>query len=346
MNRNRLWRWPGETDAAYLLRADRFFKRYFTYVNVPWGGWPTSQPWPFDACERLATDCGMVAPMALLLRANGIPANYEQGFWAGDHGASVGSHVKGLFFIQKVGWLWFGVGPEVYGQCPSLTPGSGSGDNFIGDRLDDIPAPHIPDPVGATKVLRGWMEGGGSFLSWIVSKVPEPPAGYLLDPHKAHVTDSHGNTFLWQSQCKDDVDGDHCVFGGWAPANDRLDYLAYGMASVHGAMKAGIVAVAHQNGNCLRIEWPITAKAGQTLRFTCCLTDRAVRETKRGVKVQVELSGGGQSSEVLVEELKPRDQEVIEVTKTLTGAESSLLLTFDNCGSDYWPVLYCDASLK
>jgi hypothetical protein len=60
----------------------------------------------------------------------------------------------------------------------------------------------------------------------------------------------------------------------------------------------------------------------------------------------VELSGGGQSSEVLAEELKPRDQKVIEVTKTLTGMENSLVLKFDNLGSDFWPVLYFDASLK
>jgi hypothetical protein len=33
INQNKLWRWSGETDAAYLLRAYRFFQRNFTYIN-------------------------------------------------------------------------------------------------------------------------------------------------------------------------------------------------------------------------------------------------------------------------------------------------------------------------
>ena len=344
---NKLWRWSGETDAAYLLRAYRFFQRNFTYFNyVPWGGWPSSHPeiWKF---ERLADDCAMVEPMACLLRANGIPAHYEQGGWVGDNGSPVGSHVKGLVFIQKVGWLWFGVDPGVYGQSDPFSPGSRSGDNFLGNSTFDIPAQYpIPDPIRGTKVLRGQVDGGDGWHTWVVSRVPDPPAGYLLDPRKAHVTDSRGKTFTWQPECKDDVDGDHYVFGGWTPAGDRGDYLAYGMASVRGVMRTGVLAVAHPAGDIRQIEWPITAKAGQTLRFSCCLTDRAVCETRRGAKVQVELSGGGQSSEVLAEELKPRDQKVIEVTKTLTGMENSLVLKFDNLGSDFWPVLYFDASLK
>jgi hypothetical protein len=292
----------------------------------------------------------MAAPMAVLLRANGIPAAEGQGYWVGDNGAPGGCHVKGLAFIQKVGWLSFGVDPGVYGPSAPFTPGSRSSDNFLAEWVGDLPAlypiPSPPNATKATKVLRGWMDGGDGWHSWVVSKVPDPPAEYLLDPHKAQVTDSRGKTFIWQPQCRDDVDGDHYVFGGWAPADNRWEYMAYGMASIRGVMKMGIVFHPHPDGNGLQVEFPITAKAGQKLRFSCCLTDRAVRETQQGARVQVELTGGGQKSEILADELKPGDERVIEVTKTLTGTENKLVLKLDNCGKEHWSLLYCDASLK
>ena len=345
ITRNELWRWPGETDAAYLLRAYRYFQRYYIY-GITWAGWPSYHR-ELGAFETLAADCGLAHEMVLLLRANGIPAHYEQGFWVGDNGIEVGPHVKALVFIQKVGWLWFGVHPEVNSRCDPFDIGSRSNDNFIGEWLNDLPAPHqIPDPTGANKVLHGQIDGGDWWHSWVVSKVPQPPAGYLLDPHMARVADSRKNTFIWQPQCNDDSDDDHYVFGGWAPAADHLDYMAYGMASVRGVMKMGIVSLAHPDGNSRQVEWPITAKAGQKLRFTCCLTDRALKEIRLGVKIQVELSGGGQISEVLTDELKPGDSKVIDVTKTLTDTETNLIMQLDNCGNEYWTVLYCDASLE
>jgi hypothetical protein len=342
----KLWRWDGETEAAYLLRAYRFFQRNFSYVNVGWGGWPTYHS-ELGAFDRLATDCGMAAPMTVLLRANGIPAAEGQGGWVGDNGAPFGAHVKGLAFIQNVGWLTFGVSPGVGGLCDPFAPGSRQGDNFLAEWVGDLPATYpIPDPVGATNVLRGSMDGGPWWQSWVVSRVPEPPAEYLLDPRKAQIKDARGSTFASQPQCHPDFDGDHYVFGGVASTNDNLDYMAYGMASVRGVMKMGMVSCAHPDANVIQAEWPLQAKAGQKLHFICCLTDQAVQKTRQGAKIQVRLSGEGKDSEVLTDQFKPGDQRVIEVTKTLTGLESSLVLKFDNCGKEYWTVLYCDASLE
>jgi hypothetical protein len=174
----------------------------------------------------------------------------------------------------------------------------------------------------------------------------DPPSGYLLDPRKARVTDQRGSVFAWHDECSNNIEGDHYVFGGWEAENDELDYVAYGKASIRGAMKPGIIALAHPDANRLRIEWPITAQAGQKLRFSCGLTDRSVRQTRRGAKVRLEILGVGGSVVAMDEEVKPGDSRVVEVLKTLAGAENKLVLELDNNGSEYWTGLYCDASLE
>jgi len=254
--------------------------------------------------------------------------------------------VKCLVYLQKAGWLWFGVDGQINGPCDPFALGGRAGDNFQGDGLNDIaPQFPVPDPAGAEKVLPGHMEGDW-WHSWIVSRYPNPPADYLLDPSKAKVTDSHGSTYIWQPHCNNDADDDHYPFGGWAMADNHLNYTAYGMASIRGVMRLGILSLAHPDGNTHRVEWPLKAKSGQKLHFFCCLTDKAVKNILRPVKIHVELAGGGQSSELVTDELKPGDPKVIEISKTLAGTETSLVLNLDNNGKEYWSVLYCDARLE
>ncbi len=184
--------------------------------------------------------------------------------------------------------------------------------------------------------------------------LPKPPETFLLDPHKAKVTDTRGNTFSWHEDVGDKIEGDHSSFGGWVADGDKLDFVAYGRASVRGVMQSGILAIAQIAGvepdavNRLHIEWPIKVKAGQTLRFTGCLTDRAVRETHVGAKIRVGLGRKGLSSLVLAddEELKPRDDRVIELSQPLTGMENKLILELDNCGSEWWSIIFCNARLE
>src|ERR1035438_2057598 len=71
------------------------------------------------------------------------------------------------------------------------------------------------------------------------SNAPEPPAGFLLDPRQAKVTDTRGSTFIWNEAVEDNRDGDHLTFGGWEADGDRNDYVAYGRASIRGVMKSG-----------------------------------------------------------------------------------------------------------
>jgi hypothetical protein len=201
--------------------------------------------------------------------------------------------------------------------------------------------PHAPFPPLPPVEQRVPVEASAAPV-----EVLKPPAGYLFDPRKARVTDSRGSVFTWRQKCDNNIEGDHTVFGGWQSEGDFRNFMAYGTASVRGEMKAGIVALAFPDANRLHIEWPITAKAGQKLRFTCCLTDRAVWETRNGARVRVELSGGGVNTVALDGELKPGDQKVIQVTQPLTGTENKLVLEIDNCGSEYWSVVYCDASLE
>ena len=178
--------------------------------------------------------------------------------------------------------------------------------------------------------------------------LPKPPETFLLDPHKAKVTDLRGDTFSWHDNVDVSTEGDNTSFGGWAADGDKLDFVAYGRGSVRGVMKSGIIALAHPDENRLHIEWPIKVKTRQTLQLTCCLTDRAVRDTRRGVKIRMELGRKGLSSVVLAdeEELKPKDERVIEISQALTGTENKLVLEIDNCGSEYWSVFYCNARLE
>jgi hypothetical protein len=172
------------------------------------------------------------------------------------------------------------------------------------------------------------------------AKVPKPPDGFLLDPRN--------RVFSWHENNVDQRGEDHTPFGGWEADGDRMNYVAYGRASIRGVWKSGIIALAHPDGNRLHIEWPIKAEAGQKLQFTCCLTDHAIQLTHRGIKVRVELSHGGLSPVVLAddEELKPGDQKVIELTQPLTRAENKLTVEVDDCGSEYWTTFFCNARLE
>jgi peroxiredoxin/transglutaminase-like putative cysteine protease len=211
ITRNELWRWSGETDAHYLLRAYRYFQRYFTYVGnngIPWGGWH-ADPGPLQTFKQLDADCGLARQMVLLLRANGIPAHYEQGFWVGDNGIAVYPHVKALVYLQEVGWLWFGVHPEVNSQCDPFDLGSLQGnDNFVGEWLDDLPAVYpIPKPQDS-KVLNGRISGGGDWWhSWVDTPAPAPNWFVVLDGTNGFYASpgvpDHAVTVLEQAQ-KDD----------------------------------------------------------------------------------------------------------------------------------------------
>ena len=186
------------------------------------------------------------------------------------------------------------------------------------------------------------------------AKLPKPPDGFLLDPRKAKVTDSAGNTFSWHEEVGDNMEGDHINYGGWVADGNRLDYVAYGRAFVRGVMKSGIVVVpqldapAGQGENRIHIEWPVKVKAGQELRFTCSLTDRSRQLTHDVTKIRVELRRKGLSSDLLADDepLKPGDDRVIEIVQPLSGMENCLVMEVDNSGSQFWSVVFCNARLE
>jgi hypothetical protein len=112
--------------------------------------------------------------MATLLRANGIPATDGQGGWVGNDGEIWGNHVKGVAFLQKVGWVSFGVSPDVSDPVGPFRLGARSGDNYLAEWAKDLPALYrIPDPPGATKetkVLHGRINGGDWWRSWAINQ--------------------------------------------------------------------------------------------------------------------------------------------------------------------------------
>lgn len=179
ITQNELWRWPRETDAHYLLRAFRFFQRNFSSVSRfdPWGGWPSSKPWPLNMLEERAGSCQLAEPMVMLLSANEISASYEAGVWLGDNGGSGPAHAKALVYIGKVGWLWFGVSPEVRSPCYpfELPRRHNDNHNFMDEVLTDIPAEYrIPTPAGSKRVLYGRLKWDPSW-AWR-SRIVTPPS--------------------------------------------------------------------------------------------------------------------------------------------------------------------------
>lgn len=181
-----------------------------------------------------------------------------------------------------------------------------------------------------------------------VENTLKPPDGYLLDPQRAKVKDARENTFSWYESIGDNQDGDHVTYSGWAADAERGEFLAYGRASIRGIMRSGILALARPDENRLHMEWPLQIKDRHRIQITCCLTDRAVKQTRRGAKVRMELARKGAASTVLADDepLDPGDDKVIEITAPLVGNENKFILEIDNRGQEFWSVVYCTAYVE
>ena len=171
----KLRRWPDEADIAFLLRASRWFVRDWTYSNVEmWGGRPSKILWPFWVLDSRTSDCGNAGVLAMILRANGIPASSVQGGWLNDKGEQIGAHVRLWVFLRGIGWVWQDVGGEL------LREGGVWDDNFVETWGGDTPHAEaaLHQPLG--KVLNC---AEAKDRSWWKSRVIKQPELIPLSPN-------------------------------------------------------------------------------------------------------------------------------------------------------------------
>jgi hypothetical protein len=240
---------------------------------------------------------------------------------------------------------------------------------------------HIPDPISFDHDLKvtiqalGWKGDKYTRLSDNIASVaywyqtephapfpPLPPAserhrektaieagtkpmpGYLFDPARATVTDSAGTTFEWRPDCENSYDSGLNLYSGWQAPGKGGDFAAFGKVAIHGAVRSGLIALAHPRGNWLRMEWPIETKPGQALRLTFALTDRALEKSQKAVHVRAELEGGGTDAVALDAELRQLDK-IIRIAPTMTGKEKKLIVQLQNEGDEGLNEVYMDSFL-
>jgi len=172
-----------------------------------------------------------------------------------------------------------------------------------------------------------------------------PPAGYPLDPRKAEVSDARGTKFVWRANAGDDIPSDHTLYGGWEDPLRYRNYLAYGRAKIRGVWRKGVIVLAYPDGNKIRAAWPISAEKGKVLSLTASLTDAARRYSKTGAAVRISFAGGGKKP-VLSLRLLPGESRVERKTFTLSGREKAIVVEIDNCGKEFWSVVYLDAAFS
>lgn len=144
-------RWKGETDGAYMLRAWRGMQRYWSGYSV-WGGWPTSGKYKTAAVtirEAKSSDCPAAGNLTDLLDFGGIPSMGGQGQWAAKGGETLTPHVRGLAFIDKVGWVLYDDDKNVYSTSGQFTFGRSTGDNYF-QHIWDHPTPATPLKANAS----------------------------------------------------------------------------------------------------------------------------------------------------------------------------------------------------
>jgi hypothetical protein len=176
--------------------------------------------------------------------------------------------------------------------------------------------------------------------------VLKPPPDYPLDLQRARVSDDRGTTYVWRSDCGNDIAGDHEVSGGWEDPGDSRNYLAYGRAKIKDRWRRGLIALAFPDGNRLRARWPLAFKPGSVLRFAVGLTDTAARQSRTGADVRIRILPANPKDPLLAANLLPGRRPLLEKSYTATGREKELILEIGNRGSEFWSVVYLDVSLE
>ena len=176
MEKEGIMRWPQEQDSAYLLRLICWMKRYWTSTEQ-WGGWPTSGAFTLpDATEmeKKALACPAVGSVMSCLLLSGIPVEGGQGLWLNEATENeVGQHVRGLVFLEKVGWILIDDDKPVYSPTGMFTFGRGSGTNFCQGQHDPVAVKLAMSWWGMKRDHGKGAEAEGRWSSHLIEAAPK-----------------------------------------------------------------------------------------------------------------------------------------------------------------------------
>jgi len=161
-------RWAGEKDCAYVLRVWRWMQRTWTDYGI-WKGWPVQHP---DAgvgiqeLEKRCSSCPAVGGITDMCESQGIPATFGQGFWGEDNGNECTPHMRGLIFLENIGWILIDDDKNVGSSFGQFTFGHSSGDNFLMNISPEIFGAGGPRPKSYyNQGILSWEETGGAWTS-------------------------------------------------------------------------------------------------------------------------------------------------------------------------------------